>query len=136
MPVCPACGNVLSVQDNSFDLEIPVIIAGCSRCDWWTGVCKSREEALEKVQNFLEKFPRILRVAVGDVLEYVKDNGNSPIWRGKVIQRSEGRNVASVLVENLDVPRRDVVSAYNVAAYPWEIKEREEWEKLYGDTGK
>lgn len=113
--VCPACGGpVTAGQKGAF------IVAGCHDCDWWTGPSDREEFALEKAFTFISKFPLMLRVVVGDELEYFKTDGL--VLRGKVIKRGHSTSSAPfVVVRSLDGSRTDLVYTHDVLSYPWDF---------------
>ena len=111
---CPLCGTPLKqFEDLSYEMAGTV---GCPECEWTTFKAYP-EEAWKAAEEFISKFPPIMRVWPGDKVKLYEDRHPK-----KIIGKNADRGI--LYLETASGPP-EPVHHDDVELWPWEIEKIE-----------
>lgn len=138
---CPVCGKKLKKCQS----DTQGICYFCDTClynihgrpgSYWGRGYKTIEEAYHAAEAFVSKFPPIMRVHKGDIIEY-EETCDGDILNGRVTKRifdTSAFLIEVVLIDDdgndcLDLnaePEIDTIYSFQVRKWPWELNQTEE----------
>lgn len=111
-PKCPLCGNDIQVVYNNY---YKGWASGCFECGWRTALMSNtKKDALEAAEEFISKFPPIMRLKQGDnVMLYDRElcavHSVNLKYNRVVLQNCR----ADIMVETAD----------KIKKWPWEFEQ-------------
>ena len=113
-PKCPLCGKIfkLSTIENKGQLHF----FACYKCNYQLRMSPRKDFALEYANDFISKFPPIMRLGQGD---------NVMIWLSDDIYTVLGTDLEAGKIHLQDV-YGDADSYYptNIKKWPWEFEQK------------
>lgn len=112
-PKCPLCGNEYYFETFTIDKDT-YICPQCKICKYRLEMGDSRATAEKNIEEFISKFPPIMRLKVGDKLTYF----NNLYDRQNGIVLSVDTASMRILMESGDDPTSEMI-----IKWPWELEE-------------
>lgn len=111
---CPICGGLLNeFEDGTYEFYA----VGCSQCEWQTFEYPSRIEAWSKAEQFITKFPPILRIHKGD---------KAMVYDRIFTVRKVNTDLATIYFEGI---YSEPFYVYDIQKWPWELEQTKEEDK-------
>lgn len=115
---CPLCDQEIKafVCPEAEDLWK----AGCFTCQWETTFTSTtKQKALQKAEEFISKFPPIMRVQIGERVK-VEDYG-------EILFTIESKDIKNfkLYFKDIDIGFPDCCYAEDVSEWPWELEQKE-----------